>query len=243
MLQVLIIAISYILINNSYYGYNIFTTSKIYQSNRYSIKPISQMSELINNNENLISIPQETISLYLDNTYLFEETAMITDIYELQDCKYGNICICLNQTIFHPQGGGQPSDIGHISLLHFTSEKNNVNDNDVTINDPSFNVKFVRKSLINDKIIEHIGNFNTNNQIDSLQQLFINKPITMQINSELRLIHSRLHSAGHIIDVAMDKIGYSSVLTPTKGYHFQDGMNWYHILILLLLLYSKLYYH
>ena len=63
--------------------------------------------------------------LYLENTYLFNSKANIEKIDHLEKRKY----LVLNQTIFYPQGGGQPSDRGYIAdqLFQFTV-------NDVLIN-------------------------------------------------------------------------------------------------------------
>lgn len=48
--------------------------------------------------------------------------------------------------------------------------------------------------------------------------------VHVKIDPRQRILHSRLHSAGHAIDAAMTRSGYpSTVLKPMKGYHFQDG--------------------
>ncbi len=47
-----------------------------------------------------------TKKLYLDNSYMQETSAKITDINENK--------VELNQTIFYPRGGGQPSDSGKL---------------------------------------------------------------------------------------------------------------------------------
>lgn len=41
------------------------------------------------------------------------------------------------------------------------------------------------------------------------------------IDKERRDLHSRLHSAGHLIDMAVNKLGYSWLAQ--KSYHFVDG--------------------
>ncbi len=50
----------------------------------------------------------ETKQLYLDDSYQKEFDAEIVDVMESD----GNIYAVLNQTLFYPRGGGQPSDIG-----------------------------------------------------------------------------------------------------------------------------------
>src|SRR5690606_2219228 len=49
--------------------------------------------------------------------------------------------------------------------------------------------------------------------IDSLVDLYVDK--------DRRLLNSKIHSAGHIVDIALHKLGMK--LTPHKGYHFPDG--------------------
>ena len=44
----------------------------------------------------------------------------------------------------------------------------------------------------------------------------------MQIDGDFRKINARNHSAGHLLDVAMNRAGRTD-LKPSKGYHFQEG--------------------
>ena len=57
--------------------------------------------------------PHTTKPEYLSDTYKFESTGKIIDIITLDKSTYQ---IILDNTIFHPQGGGQPSDKGFISF-------------------------------------------------------------------------------------------------------------------------------
>ncbi len=43
----------------------------------------------------------------------------------------------------------------------------------------------------------------------------------MQIDEEKRRVHARVHSAGHLLDMAVGRLGYS--WQPGKGYHFPTG--------------------
>ena len=43
----------------------------------------------------------------------------------------------------------------------------------------------------------------------------------LKINGERRKLHARLHSGGHIVDMAVNSLGLDWV--PGKGYHFPDG--------------------
>ncbi|KAJ0980672.1 hypothetical protein J5N97_008927 [Dioscorea zingiberensis] len=46
--------------------------------------------------------------------------------------------------------------------------------------------------------------------------------VSLYVDAERRELNSRLHSAGHLLDVCMRNVGLS-YLEPTKGYHFPDG--------------------
>ena len=49
---------------------------------------------------------------YLDDTYLLESKATFIEIKENEKGK----AVILDETIFYPQGGGQPADTGKIIL-------------------------------------------------------------------------------------------------------------------------------
>lgn len=132
---------------------------------------------------------------YLEDTYKFELTATVLDIKpDEKDEK--TFRVLLDKTIFHPQGGGQPSDEGSIS----TSSS-----------------KFIVSDLIFDRETEllwHKGKFE-----DS--QFAVGETVNLKINEEKRKLNARLHSAGHIIDIAVARLGLK--WEPGKGYHFPNG--------------------
>ena len=45
--------------------------------------------------------------------------------------------------------------------------------------------------------------------------------LVLEIDGEWRLTCSRIHSAGHALDVGMVALGHT--IRPTKGYHFYEG--------------------
>ena len=49
------------------------------------------------------------------------------------------------------------------------------------------------------------------------------KTVTCKVDGARRLKCARLHSAGHMIDVSMSRLGLLEGLIATKGYHFDDG--------------------
>jgi Ser-tRNA(Ala) deacylase AlaX len=117
-------------------------------------------------------------------------TATITD-YRNRDTGVGLI---LDQTIFYVQGGGQPSDHGHIKI--------GTKDFEVT--------KVIRDR---DDIL-HFGSFST-------MDLKVGDQVVLTIDKGFRDQCSRLHSAGHMIDILVHE--FYPHLTDGKGYHYPDG--------------------
>jgi len=147
------------------------------------------ISELINTTlDTLITITNtmETKLLYMEDMQALSCTAQITDLKDGQ--------IILNQTVFYPQGGGQPYDTGEI-----------ISDGAV------FDVKEVR--FDNGQVVHHgdtkKGDFK------------IGDCVECKVNEERRTLHSRIHSAGHVIDMALKELSIPWI--PGKGYHFPDG--------------------
>ena len=49
----------------------------------------------------------------------------------------------------------------------------------------------------------------------------INDDCEISVDADKRLFYSKIHTAGHVIDAAMTRVGLT--FPPTKGYHFPDG--------------------
>ncbi len=127
---------------------------------------------------------------YLTDTYTFTGTATIV---KTGTNEYGTYII-LDRTIFYPQWGGQPSDHGTVS-----SESG------------IFHVDMVR--LDEYGVVLHYGTYKDG-------ELRAWMTVSTGIDAERRMLHARIHSAGHLMDIALRNIGIE--LTPTKGYHFSD---------------------
>lgn len=97
-----------------------------------------------------------------------------------QETREGYV-VTLNHTIFHPQGGGQPSDTGCIgdALVTKVSAKNGE--------------------------VQHCVN----------QPVPLGQAI-LQVDAPLRLLHARLHSAGHLIGNAVGALG----LVARRAHHW-----------------------
>ena len=161
-----------------------------------------------------------TNALYLDDTDLTtladggaSVTAVYsTDAYKMELKKVADSCdfvVVLDVTIFHPQGGGQPSDVGTLTF-----------DDDVV-----FRVVKVVKSPIAVQraagVIWHIGSFSKKQQDPSFASKLIGTRPKLVVDKAHRKLCARIHSAGHLIDVAMKRCGVD--LRPGKGFHFLSG--------------------
>lgn len=138
-----------------------------------------------------MTVASETYLDCLNDSYKFESQAQVLSISTLED---GRTAVILDRTIFYPQGGGQPADQGFIQ---------------------SANAKFqVTDVRLIDGVVFHYGNFVHGNFAPS-------DSVKLSVSPERRMLNARLHSAGHLIDVIIQKLSLN--LQPTKGYHFPDG--------------------
>ena len=137
---------------------------------------------------------RRTELVYWTNTYMFELASAIVLECSVEEGKGHRVVT--DRTIFHPQGGGQPSDIGEMRSPSTT-----------------FKVTQVRKD---GDCVHHFGHF------DPEGATFLpDTEVTMTVDEQARRLHARLHSAGHLLDTAVQRLGLQ--LTPGKGYHFPDS--------------------
>jgi len=141
---------------------------------------------------------QKTLGLYLEDTYLFEHTAKLLDVW--QDGE--KVCLELDQTIFHPQGGGQPCDVGSI----------------VADGLPPLEVIFVQLDKERLGVVRHDCKGDFAAWSAAKDHLCV---VTCKVDEEKRRLFARTHSAGHLLDVAVHDLGFR--WTAGKGYHFPDG--------------------
>lgn len=85
-------------------------------------------------------------------------------------------------TIFHPQGGGQPSDQG--TIQGGTGVK--------------FQVETVRMAATTPGVALHLGRF-----ADAAMSFAQGEQVTQNIDTEKRLLYSRYHTAGHVLGSAV----------------------------------------
>ncbi|CAG9329214.1 unnamed protein product [Blepharisma stoltei] len=131
---------------------------------------------------------------FLQDSYKFACNSRILSSIQAPE---GSWKIKLDRTVFHPQGGGQPSDSGFITQGE---------------------IKFQVATLENDKEDEniwHVGKYLGETVFDNSGE------VIAEIDENQRRLFARLHSAGHLIDLAVHSLGYN--LPPGKGFHFPRG--------------------
>ncbi|MFS8159091.1 MAG: alanine--tRNA ligase-related protein [Candidatus Roizmanbacteria bacterium] len=129
--------------------------------------------------------------LYMIDSYLFEESAKVVSVSRAED---GRTVVILDRTIFYPQGGGQRFDIGKIAF-------------DSAIFDV-VEVRFVEGEAF------HMGSF----EKGTFQA---GDEVRLGIDKDRRILHNKLQSAGHLIDMGIKNLGYTD-LVPAKGAHYPE---------------------
>jgi Ser-tRNA(Ala) deacylase AlaX len=128
---------------------------------------------------------------YLEEFDVVTCTASVMAIGDTDDDRTD---VQLDKTCFYPRGGGQDWDMGAIKG-----------------DDAEFAVEEVR--LDDDGTVHHIGTFRNGT-------FKVGDEVTCSVDTERRMINTRLHSAGHVIDMAVDALGLGWV--PTKGQHYPN---------------------
>lgn len=126
-------------------------------------------------------------------------------LFKALDPDPDDLIIITPETIFHPQGGGQPSDIGFISSIVENSRK--------------VEVVAVRTSVTNPGVVLHLAKSTGSNVFVAGEE------ITQSIDVEKRLLYSRLHTAGHVLGAAVRHLLESQIpgFDELKASHFPDS--------------------
>ena len=134
---------------------------------------------------------------YLEDTYLY---TFDTELIGVDKDENGEYVVFL-ETIFYPQGGGQESDTGTITVTSADGH------------DAQFQVTFVK--FVNGQV-RHYGNFG------DLMGVNINgSGVSIELNAERRLRNAKLHSAGHLVASIVEQL--DNRLRANKGFHFSQG--------------------
>lgn len=135
-----------------------------------------------------------THPLYLEDAYKKEMSATILSVEKESPGKWK---VILDQTVFYPMGGGQPTDQGHLLFEHWMG-------------------KVYQVLMKGDQIVHYVA-AETIPPVDT--------EIKGIIDWERRYLNMRLHSGGHIVDFALFLLGLSPTpLTPWKGDHGKKPM-------------------
>lgn len=127
---------------------------------------------------------EQVIPLYMEQTDLLTYRALITKVGHSEIDKKRQYWVQLNETIFHPKGGGQPCDEG-------------------TIN--SIKVIHVHKE-IKDK--SRLDQFEILHCLDEAEKPHFKEgdEVELKVDGRKRLLYSRLHTAGHLIAEAVNTL-------------------------------------
>lgn len=143
---------------------------------------------------------ERTIPLYYEDCNATGCQSKVISVEEANTDKMtGCYSVVLNETICYPQGGGQPGDVGVM----------------VKAEDSIFKISDTQ--VIRDSgVILHFGHF-------SGPIFSVGDYVTVKIDAQRRLLHSRLHTGGHLIDACLKALGFMDKWKPVKGHHFPDG--------------------
>ena len=110
-------------------------------------------------------------------------------------------------TIFHPQGGGQPSDVGTMAAGDTAS----------------FDVLSARMDAVQPGRVLHFGRPADGADIADIFR--VGSTVTQSIDAEKRLLYSRLHTAGHVLGAAVRHVVEKDVpgFDELKASHYPDA--------------------
>lgn len=129
-----------------------------------------------------------TERLYLHSAELIGEARIV-------EIRPGEACtLRLDQTLFHPRGGGQPADRGELILSDALGAAIPVID--------------VRNG--EDGAVDHV--------VAPGAALKLGDRVLMRVDAESRLLHARLHSAGHLLALAGERV--EPKLRGIAGHHW-----------------------
>ncbi|NOJ61559.1 alanine--tRNA ligase-related protein [Arthrobacter sp. 260] len=126
--------------------------------------------------------------MYLNDFDVLTGTARVLSVSADDD---GRTDLVLDRTCFYPRGGGQDWDMGRI--LSSTG-------------DTAFVVEEVR--LDPEGVVHHLG----------AGPITEGGEVSLEVDAARRTANTRLHSAGHVVDLAVERLGLPWV--PGKGAHY-----------------------
>jgi len=128
--------------------------------------------------------------IYLEDFGVVTSSAKVESINTTEDNRTD---VVLDETCFYPRGGGQDWDTGIIS------------------DDSSAKLQVEEVRLDENGVVHHIGTTQPG-------ELKVGDTVQCSVDAERREINTRLHSAGHLVDMAVDRLGLPWVAG--KGAHY-----------------------
>ena len=153
---------------------------------------------------------------YLADTYVWTGEATVLGTFS--DSR--GLAVVLDQTIFHPQGGGQPCDVGTLQPMS----------PDSLPQDPKIDVVFagmspqgavlhyVRPPPTEGASIAEAGAAEWAQRVRSL----VSHRVKLSVDGKRRMESASAHTGGHLL-AAIVKRHTEGKVVATKGYHFPDG--------------------
>ncbi|KAM0696140.1 hypothetical protein Q7P36_004623 [Cladosporium allicinum] len=165
---------------------------------------------------------ENTILRYQHDASILTLSTKITSFSPLSDLSEANrnlfkaadpdpeqdFILTTEETIFHPQGGGQPSDEGTITLLEKT---NSDSDSDSTTPPATLSMRLARHSTQNPNLVLHLVRFTSPSPTTPNNLPSPTTPISLTVDPTKRLLYSRLHTAGHVLGGAVRSTVASSI--------------------------------
>uniref|UniRef100_A0A0G4HI57 Threonyl/alanyl tRNA synthetase SAD domain-containing protein n=1 Tax=Chromera velia CCMP2878 TaxID=1169474 RepID=A0A0G4HI57_9ALVE len=164
----------------------------------------------------------------VDETRLLPPTSLLYFHRKFDETEYaepsrvlhvdeGGQRIILEKSLFHPQGGGQPGDVGRI---FFRMQ----GDGDGETAEKSAEVKnttIINKDLPDGGhvVLELLSSSPSSSGPALTKDTVIAR---QQVDVESRKANARLHSAGHLLDAGVLRAGVKG-WSPGKGFHFPEG--------------------
>ncbi|KAH7104058.1 Threonyl/alanyl tRNA synthetase [Auriculariales sp. MPI-PUGE-AT-0066] len=148
-----------------------------------------------------------TVLAYQRNAKLYKLSSVVSAIHTFSALEEANRLlfkqgtdqdhvVVTEETNFHPQGGGQPSDVG--TMTHASGAV--------------FDVQAVRMDAIHNGRVLHFGRFTGTGVAFGAGET-----VELAIDIEKRVLYSRLHTAGHVLGAAIE--GFDEL----KASHFPDS--------------------
>ena len=150
--------------------------------------------------EPLKTLSISTSKTFLEDTYLFRLSDCILQQIKTDNNDPLNLFLSFDKTIFHPQGGGQPSDSGDIIAE--------------TARYPILELSYDKER----EIISHKIRIKNENDLKNFE---IGRKYLLEINESKRRTNAKLHSAGHLLDACVKSLGMDWL--PGKGFHFEES--------------------